>query len=254
MNLQAVLMCGGLGTRLRPWSLIIPKPLFPVGERSVLERLLERLRINGITEIYLSLGYKAEMIEAALRDGQHLGVDVHYVHEGEPLGTAGSLNLLRDKLRGPFLMMNGDLVTRLDFRQMVAFHLEHGAEITVGTRNYEMRVPYGVIDDREGRVTALREKPTYAARINAGIYVINLSALDLLPPRGRYDATQLIQAAVDAGRPVYSYLIEEYWLDMGDMKDYEQANADAQRWLEEDHEAQDISPQNTNEKPGGETH
>jgi NDP-sugar pyrophosphorylase family protein len=234
MSLQAVLMCGGLGTRLRPWSLIIPKPLFPVGERSVLELLLERLRINGITEMYLSLGYKAEMIEAALRDGHHLGVDVHYVHEDEPLGTAGSLNLLRDKLHGPFLMMNGDLMTRLDFRQMVAFHQERGSEITVGTRNYEVRVPYGVVDDSDGRVTALREKPTYSTRINAGIYVVNLSALDLLPPRGRYDATQLIQAAVDAKRPVYSYLIEEYWLDMGDMKDYEQANADAQRWLEED--------------------
>src|SRR5512136_2836897 len=151
-GLQAVLMCGGLGTRLRPWSLIIPKPLFPVGERPVLELLVERLRLNGVTEIYLSLGYKAEMIESVFKDGQHLGVHLHYLREEEPLGTAGSLNLLRGQLRSPFLMMNGDLVTRLDFGKMVAFHQERGAEITVGTKNYDIRVPYGVIDDHEGRV------------------------------------------------------------------------------------------------------
>ncbi len=231
---QAVLMCGGRGMRLRPWSLIIPKPLFPVGDRPVLELLVERLRLHGVTEIYLSLGYKAEMIESVFKDGQHLGVRVHYVREEEPLGTAGSLNLLRDELRSPFLVMNGDLVTRLDFGKMVAFHQAHGAEITVGTKNHEIRVPYGVIEDHDGQVAQIREKPIYIMRINAGIYVVNRSALDLLPRSGRYDATQLIEAAMRAGRPVYSYLIEEYWLDMGDIKDYEQANADAQRWLDEE--------------------
>src|SRR5258706_3994746 len=136
MSLQAVLMCGGLGTRLRPWSYAIPKPLFPVGERHVLDLLIERLRVNGITDIYISLGYKGELIEATFKDGHHLGVDIHYVQEQQPLGTAGSLNLLRDKLRGPFLMMNGDLVTRLDFQKLCAFHETCGAEITVGVKNY----------------------------------------------------------------------------------------------------------------------
>jgi NDP-sugar pyrophosphorylase family protein len=227
-------MCGGQGTRLRPWSLIIPKPLFPVGDRPVLELLLERLRLSQITEIYISLGYKAEMIESAFKDGHDLGVDLHYVREDEPLGTAGALNLLRDKLHGPFLMMNGDLVTRLDFRKLFAYHQDCGAEITVATKSYEVRVPYGVVDDESGRVTRLREKPIYATQISAGIYIVSLSALDLLPPTGRFDATQLIQAAINAGRSVYSYPIQEYWLDMGDMKDYEQANADARRWLEEE--------------------
>lgn len=234
MSLQAVLMCGGLGTRLRPWSYAIPKPLFPVGERSVLERLVERLRLHDITEIYVSLGYKGEYIEVTLKDGHHLGVNVQYVRETEPLGTAGALNLLRGRLRSPFLMMNGDLVTRLDFKKLCAFHQEHGAEITIGTKHYEVQVPYGVIEDVDGRVTRLREKPTYVSRINAGIYVVNLSALDLLPPQGRCDAPQLIQAVMDAGRPVYSYLIEEYWLDMGRIEDYEKANRDVQRWMEED--------------------
>ncbi|MEP7286793.1 MAG: sugar phosphate nucleotidyltransferase [Chloroflexota bacterium] len=228
-----MLMCGGLGTRLRPWSYVIPKPMFPIGETPILELLLERLRLNDITEITLSLGYKAELIESYFRDGSHLGVTLHYVREQEPLGTAGALNLLRDRLTAPFLMMNGDLVTRLDFRKFAAFHEQHQAEITVGTKNYQHQVPYGVIEDSVDRVTQLREKPTYSTRINAGIYLINPPALDLLPSQGRFDATQLIQAAMDANRPVYSYLIEEYWLDIGRLEDYEQANLDAQRWLDE---------------------
>jgi NDP-sugar pyrophosphorylase family protein len=233
MSLQAVLMCGGLGTRLRPLSFAIPKPMFPIGHRHILDLLLERLRLNGITEIYVSVGYLAELIEVTFKDGAHLGVNLEYVRETEPLGTAGALNLLRDRLRGPFLMMNGDLLTHLDFNKLAAFHEQCGAEITVGTKNYDMPVPYGVVEDAGGRVTTLREKPTYSPRINAGIYLINLSALDLLPPKGRFDATQLIQAAMDAGRPVYSYLIEEYWMDIGRLEDYDRANEDAKRWMQE---------------------
>ncbi len=225
-------MCGGLGTRLRPWSYVIPKPMFPIGERPILELLLERLRIHGITEIYLSLGYKAWLIESYFSDGHHLGVNLHYVREETPLGTAGALNLLRNDLRGPFLMMNGDLLTRLNFQHFSAFHREHGAEITVGTKAYEVQVPYGVLEDVEGRVTSLREKPTQQVRINAGIYLINPSALDLLPTEGRFDATQLIQAAMDARRPVYSYLIEEYWMDIGRFEDYDKANADFKSWTD----------------------
>ena len=232
MSLQAVLMCGGLGTRLRPWSYIIPKPMFPIGEDPILELLLKRLKLHGITEIYLSLGYKAELIETYFKDGSQLGVSLNYVREPAPLGTAGALNLLRDKLGDHFLMMNGDLVTRLDFNRFFNFHVDHNAEITVGTKAYDVQIPYGVIDDNEGRVTQLREKPTYSTQINAGIYLIRHSALDLLPP-GRFDATQLIQAAMDANRTVYSYRIEEYWLDMGRIEDYEKANEDVKRWMDE---------------------
>jgi NDP-sugar pyrophosphorylase family protein len=231
---QAVLMCGGLGTRLRPWSYVIPKPMFPIGERPILELLLERLRRSGITRIVLALGYKAEYIESFFKDGARLGVRLETVHEDVPLGTAGALNLLRDRLREPFLMMNGDLVTRLDFRRMLAFHAEQGAWITVGTRAYTVQVPYGVVDDEDGRVTGLREKPAYPVNINAGIYVISPAALALLPPAGRFDATQLIQAAVDAGRPVHRYPITEYWMDIGRFEDYDQAIADAQSWLDDD--------------------
>lgn len=230
-------MCGGLGTRLRPWTYIIPKPLFPIGERPSLELLVEQLRKNGITEIYLSVGYLGEIIEAKLKDGTQLGVKLQYVYEDAPLGTAGSLNKMRDKLQGPFLLMNGDLVTRLNFRKFFTFHQQHDAEITVGTRAYEVQVPYGVIEGEDGHITTMREKPTFTVQINAGIYLISLTALDLLPPEGRFDATQLVQGAMDAKRAVFSYPIEEYWLDIGRIEDYERAQEDARNWLEEEKRA-----------------
>lgn len=232
-GLKAVLMCGGLGTRLRPWSLIIPKPMFPIGERPILELLIERLRTHHITEIYVSVGYKAELIEATFRDGQHLGVSIQYIHETEPLGTAGALNLLRDRLTGPFLMMNGDLLTRLNFQELYAYHQQCGAAITVGTKAYDIQVPYGVVDSEHGRVTRLREKPTYSPQINAGIYLIDPTVLTVLPPAGRFDATQLIQAAMDRGYPVYCYSIQEYWMDIGRFEDYARANEDAKQAIQE---------------------
>jgi NDP-sugar pyrophosphorylase family protein len=210
---HAVLMCGGIGTRLRPWSYVIPKPLFPIGERPILELLLERLALHGVTEVFLS---------------------VHYVRETEPLGTAGALNLMRERLQQPFLMMNGDLVTHLDFRKLYAFHREQRALITVCAKDYDVHIPYGVVEDEAGRVVQLREKPTHRMYINAGIYVIDPAALALLPPAGRYDATQLIQAALDANHVVGSYRITDYWLDIGRIEDYERANQDARRWLNED--------------------
>ncbi len=233
MNVQAVLMCGGLGTRLRPWTFVIPKPLLPVGESPVLELLIEQLHLCGITELYLSLGYKAELIEVYFKEKRWSNSQIHFVHEQTPLGTAGSLNSLRQQLRSPFLLMNGDLVTRLNFRKMIAFHEAEGAGITVGTKRYEMQVPYGVVEDQQQHVTLLREKPTYTMQINSGIYVINTAMLDLLPPEGRFDATQLVQTALDRGIPVSSYPFEEYWLDMGRIEDYERAASDAQRWTEE---------------------
>lgn len=233
-QMQAVLMCGGLGTRLRPWSYVIPKPMFPIGERPILELLLERLRRHQITDIFISLGYKAEYIESYFKDGNHLGVNLRYVREPEPLGTAGALRLLREELNAPFLVMNGDLVTRLDFGKMYAYHQAQGAALTVGTKAYQVQVPYGVVDDDQGKVVGLREKPAYEVRINAGIYLINPSLLALIPPNGRFDATQLITAAVEGGQPVYSYLIEEYWMDIGRFEDYDRANADAQSWIAEE--------------------
>lgn len=226
-------MCGGLGTRLRPYTYVIPKPMFPIGERPILELLLARLRKYSITEIVISLGYKAELIESTFRDGAHLGVNISYIREESPLGTAGVLNLLRDRLTSPFLMMNGDLVTRLDFRAFYEGHLQRQASLTVAVKPYDVPIPYGVVDDEGGIVTRLREKPTYTCNINAGIYAISPDVLDLMPASGRYDATQLIQAAMDGGKLVCTHTITEYWMDIGRFEDYHKANEDAQGWVDE---------------------
>jgi NDP-sugar pyrophosphorylase family protein len=130
--------------------------------------------------------------------------------------------------------MNGDLLTRLDFRRMFAFHVQCGSALTVGTKAYTVQVPYGVIEDSDGRVTGLREKPSYPVNINAGIYVVDPTTLDLMPRDGRVDATQLVQLSMDAGRAVYRYAIEEYWMDIGQFEDYNKANADAQAWIDGD--------------------
>jgi NDP-sugar pyrophosphorylase family protein len=214
--------------------------MFPIGEeRTILDLLIERLRMNGITEIYISLGYKAELIEATFRDGSAMGVKIQYVREEEPLGTAGALNLLRDKLTAPFLMMNGDLVTHLNFKKFYMYHQQKDAEITVGTKRYDIAVPYGVIEDSQGEVTALREKPTYSPQINTGIYLISPTALNLLPESGRFDATQLIQAAMNDNRRVFTYPINEYWMDIGRFEDYTRANEDFKRWMEESGDTQE---------------
>jgi NDP-sugar pyrophosphorylase family protein len=230
----AVLMCGGLGTRLRPWSYVIPKPMFPIGEKPILELLLGRLQRYQITEIYLSLGYKAELIESYFKDGKHLGVNLHYLREPEPLGTAGALGLLRAQLNRPFLMMNGDLVTRLNFQAFYQAHQKQNAAITVGVKAYPIAVPYGVVDAEDNVISRLVEKPTLTVNINAGIYLINPAMLGLLPSTGRYDAPQLIQAAMDARHRVCQYPISEYWMDIGRFEDYDRANSDAQTWVDED--------------------
>jgi NDP-sugar pyrophosphorylase family protein len=231
MALQAVLMCGGLGTRLRPWSYVIPKPMFPIGERPILELLLERLRLHNILEVYLIIGNKGEQIEYYFKDGSRWGLQLNYIREDIPLGTAGGLNLVRDKLTGPFLMMNGDMVTHLNFKKFFMFHQQRDAEITIGTKLHEVQVPYGVVGDVDGRVTRIIEKPTYTPNINAGIYMVSLTALELLPESGRFDATQLIDAAMDAGRSVFAYPIEDYWMDIGRFEEDNRAE-DHQSWAE----------------------
>jgi NDP-sugar pyrophosphorylase family protein len=144
--MNAVVMCGGLGTRLRPLTYAIPKPLLPVGEKPILELIIESLREHGIREIILSVGYRAELIETYFGDGSGFRVEISYIREREPLGTAGALRLVGERVSDDFLMLNGDLLTRLDFRQMVAAHREQGADLTIGTRTHSVQIPYGVVE------------------------------------------------------------------------------------------------------------
>jgi dTDP-glucose pyrophosphorylase/CBS domain-containing protein len=225
MNLSAVIMAGGYGTRLRPLTESVPKPMLPVGDRPLLERTIQQLRSSGIREVNLTTHYLPESIVNHFGNGETFGVRLNYLKEDHPLGTAGGLKLMK-RTNGPFLVINGDILTGVSFQAMLAYHRKHGAEITVGVRKYEVKVPFGVVECEDIRVTQLREKPSLSFFINAGIYLLEPSTCDYIPEGQRFDMTELIQKLVEAGRPVVSFPIMEYWLDIGHEADYEKAQED----------------------------
>ena len=220
--IAAVIMAGGFGTRLRPLTDGMPKPMLPIGDRPLLARTLERLRDSGIRSVSITTHYLGEAITSYFGDGNALGLQLQYVNEDRPLGTAGALRRLGPQ-EGSLLVMNGDVLTGLDFREMLAFHRAEGAEATVAVRRYEVPVPYGVVEGANGVVSRLSEKPVLKFLINAGIYVIEPGALDLIPADERFDMTQLLQALVEARRRVVSFPILEYWVDIGQPLDYQHA-------------------------------
>ncbi len=229
---RAIVMAGGEGKRLRPLTDTTPKPLLRVGGKPLLEILIERLRESGVTETLVAVHHKADMIRQHLGDGTRLGVRVEYVEEPEPLGTMGSLTLVRDRLDAPVLVVNGDILTKCDFRAMWEFHrAQRGAAMTVGVSLHQVDIPYGEFTLRGTRVLAIQEKPRKEFPVSAGIYVVEPSAIDLVP-RGRYvDAPDLIRLLLEHGRHVAAYLIREYWLDVGHLHDLEKANRDVAEGL-----------------------
>ena len=223
--MRAVVMAGGYGKRLRPLTEELPKPMLPVGDRPLLEIIVNGLREAGIRQVNMATHYKGEMIANHFKDGQDFGVDIRYVNEDQPLGTAGALSLLEES-NDPLLVINGDILTRVDFRAMLNFHREHDAELTVGVRQYEFSVPYGVIDTDGVSVRGISEKPVVRQFINAGIYLLNPSVRQLIPNGQHYDIPDLIHQLLKDGRNVVSFPIREYWLDIGKSEQYDQANID----------------------------
>jgi dTDP-glucose pyrophosphorylase/predicted transcriptional regulator len=225
LGVSAVIMAGGYGKRLLPLTEQVPKPMLPVGDRPLLERTIEQLRRSGVREVNLTTHYLPESIIQHFGDGKAFGVRLNYLKEDQPLGTAGGLKLVK-KTSGPFLVMNGDILTGVPFHEMVAYHRRKNADITVGVRKYEVQVPFGVVECEDVRIINLREKPIMNFFINAGIYLLEPSVCDYIPERQRFDMTDLIQKLLDAGRVVVSFPIMEYWLDMGRHEDYMQAQED----------------------------
>lgn len=225
----AVLMAGGNGERLRPYTESCPKPLLKVGDRPVLETIILALKASGFRRFFLSVNYKAEMIEEYFGSGEAFGVEIDYLREQKPLGTAGALSLLPQRPPGPFLVMNGDLLTNVDFTRLLQFHKKTPTEATMCVREYCMEVPFGVVSTEDIRLAALEEKPTRKFFVNAGIYVLNPSTLDLIPRNEKYNITELFKSLVENNRSSSVYLIREYWLDIGRMDDYAAAQTDYQR-------------------------
>lgn len=221
-----VLLAGGLGTRLLPLTEAVPKPLLKVGSRALLDVLIEQIASYGFRRFLVAVNYRAEMVEHHLGDGRQFGVQIEYVREPQPLGTVGAVRLVRERLDRTFIVVNGDLLTRVNFEHLLEFHETQGYDITVGVKEYEARIPYGVVELASGQVCALEEKPTRTYLVNAGIYALRPGVIDLIPEGRRFDMTDLVRAALEDGRKVGGFPIHEYWLDIGAREDYERANGD----------------------------
>jgi dTDP-glucose pyrophosphorylase/CBS domain-containing protein len=224
--LQAVVMAGGFGTRLRPLTEDLPKPMLPVGGRPLMELIIDQLRDTGVHKINITTHYQAEKILDHFGDGSSFGVDISYVNEESPLGTGGALGLM-DPPKDTLLVINGDILTDIDFRAMQAYHQEHRASMTVAVRHYEVQVPYGVIDCDGPHVSGVREKPQLGFFVNAGIYLLEPDVYRHIPANKHLHMTDLIEALIREKQTVVSYPVREYWLDIGQHADYELAQADA---------------------------
>jgi NDP-sugar pyrophosphorylase family protein len=226
--MKAVIIAGGRGARLRPLTDKIPKPLLPIGKKPILEIIIERLRKYGFVDIILNVKYKAESIKAYFHDGSNLNVKITYFEDDEPCGTAGPIKLVEHLLDDePFLTMNGDLLTDLNFNDMYKAHLGNSAELTMATKRFSMKVPYGVLDMNNGNLLSIKEKPDVEFLINAGIYIVSPSALDIIPKNQYYDMPDLIQTLIQQGRKVETYYLDCEWQDIGTIENYNKAKAQA---------------------------
>ncbi len=221
-----VLMAGGLGSRLRPLTDDCPKPLLKVGNKPIIETIIENFIEYGFRRFYISINYKAEMIEEYFGDGSKWGVEIKYLREGERMGTAGSLGALSGKFGKPLFVMNGDLLTRVNFSQLLAFHAEHVAKATMCVREYDFQVPYGVVKIDKGRLQDIEEKPVHRFFVSAGIYVLEPEVLELIPTGAHLDMPALFKLLLDRKMHAAVFPIREYWLDIGRLDDFERATAE----------------------------
>ena len=219
------LMAGGVGTRLQPLTNDTPKPLLKVGPKPILETILGQFVEAGFHNFYISTHYKAEMFRKHFGDGSQWGVNIQYVHEEEPLGTAGSLGLLPKSLPElPILMMNGDLLTKVNFEYLLNFHNEQGGIATMCVREYNFQVPYGVIQAEGYRIMSIVEKPVHKFFVNAGIYILSPSLVRSVDGRSYLDMPNLLEKEIEKDSQVNMYPVHEYWVDIGHMEEYERAN------------------------------
>jgi len=228
----AVIMAGGTGSRLRPLTAATPKPLLTIGGKPLLEIMIERLRSAGFRQIFMTLHYMSHVIREYFGDGTRFGVSIDYHLEESPRGTAGSLHDLRREFDCPFLLVNADILTKCDFREMLKFHERHRAVMTVGTVPYTVDMPYGILEVDGERLAGVTEKPRFDFVINAGIYVVSPLAIELtLRPGGAVDVPEVINRLMELKQHVVAFPIREYWLDVGRHPDFEKANRDVAEGL-----------------------
>ena len=219
-----LLMAGGFGRRLHPLTQKVPKPLLPVGNKPILETILEQLVDEGFMQFFLSVHYRSDQIEAYFGDGAKWGAQITYLREEEPLGTAGAIGLLdKAKIDKPLIVMNGDLLTRLNFGRLADYHDDHTASATICVREYDFQIPFGVVHGENNQLTEIVEKPVHTVCVNAGIYVLNPELLSLCAVGKPLDMPHLLKRAVADGEVIRMFPIHEYWLDIGRMEEYDLA-------------------------------
>lgn len=221
---KVVLMVGGLGTRLHPLTKDTPKPMLKVGDKPILHTIVERFASYGFVNIAMCVNYKAKTIQDYFGNGEKFGVQIEYVLEQERMGTAGALSLLTARPGEAFFVMNGDLLTNVNFESLLDYHQTHQAAATMCVREYDCQVPYGVANIDGNKVTSIVEKPVHKFFVSAGIYMLSPQVLDLIPNGEYYDMPTLFEKLIAQNQNTVSFPIHEYWLDIGRMNEYEQAN------------------------------
>jgi NDP-mannose synthase len=226
---RAVVLAGGRGTRLAPYTSVLPKPLMPVGDRAILEIVVDQLVAAGVTKISFCVGYLAHLIRAVFDQQNRPDVEIDYVHEDEPLGTAAPLRLVED-LDETFLVMNGDVLTTLDYRDLVRYHRESGNVLTIATHDRTIKINYGMLHiDGSERVEDFEEKPEILSPVSMGIYVMESAVLSYIPSLEHFDFPDLVRALLQAGAPVGAYRYKGTWFDIGRESDYAEAVAEWER-------------------------
>jgi len=230
--MKAVILAGGKGRRLAPYTTVFPKPLMPIGDIPILEVVVRQLARAGCKEITMAVGYLAELLMAYFGDGAKWGVQIHYSREEQPLGTAGPLSLVSG-LDETFLVMNGDLLTTLNYRALWEHHAASGALATLATFQRDVKIDLGVVETDAGWVRGYIEKPTYHYTVSTGIYVFEPDVLQYIPRQKRMDLPQLVLKLLDTGQNVAAYPLDGLWLDIGRHDDYERATAEFERCRDE---------------------
>lgn len=223
---RVVLMVGGLGTRLRPLTESTPKPMLPVGGKPILQTIVENLVSHGFVNILMCTGYKSQLIQAFFKDGVEFGANIEYILEEKRMGTAGALSLLRGRQKpcDPFIVMNGDILTNVNYENMMAYHINNEAKSTMCVREYDFQVPYGVVTLENILIKNIDEKPLHKFFVSAGIYILDSSCIGMIPKNEYYDIPSLFEEMIKNNDKVISFPLHEYWLDIGKIEEYNKAN------------------------------
>lgn len=223
--MKAVILAGGKGTRLKPYTTVFPKPLMPIGDKPILEIVIRQLKSHGFNEFIMAVGHLAELIMAFFNDGSKYGIKIKYSREDHPLGTAGPLALLKEDLSEPFLLMNGDILSTIDYSDLINYHKRNGSTVTIALKRRDIKIDFGIVEmDDSNVIKSYIEKPTIDYLVSMGIYVFEPEILEYITPNEKLDFPDLIKQLISNGETINGYVYDGYWLDIGRPDDYERAN------------------------------